>query len=173
MINLAGHFDDDLIIEAGNLDDADDSVLSIVAEMFPSTATDDGNFASIAAWERVYGLSSETGATLANLRNAVAAKHAAVGGLSIPYFEELAVQRGYTIGAAGATDPHLRITDGSFLPFRADYGRADIDAVYDQDAGASQSTWTVYGTDVESDTGLQVLFEDIKPAWTEIIYVDE
>ena len=80
----------------------------------------------VAEWERQYDLPAYTAGTgnLPARRLEIIAKVRAVGGMSKPYFENIAAGLDYNIG--GSTDPHLRIVDGEFLSFRADYGRVDV-----------------------------------------------
>lgn len=74
----------------------------------------------ITDWERVLGLTPSAGATLQQRIDTAIAKLAQVGGLSIPYFKQLAADLGYTIninepqypqaGVSRAGDP-MWVTD--------------------------------------------------------------
>lgn len=152
--------------DAKQLDIVDDDVAGVIDEMFPETCRH-----TIADWERVYALPSPSGTTLSARRAAVAAADLATGGLARPYFESIAAKLGYGIG--GSIDPHLRIVENAFPPFRADFGRADIDRVYDQGSGESRYTVQVFGTNVETDTVLQSLFNRLKTHGTTIVYINE
>ncbi|MFO6425576.1 putative phage tail protein [Escherichia coli] len=72
-------------------------------------------------WERVYGVIPRDGATQQERRENILIKMAATGGLSIPYFKQLAASLGYTITI---TELH---------PFRAGINRCG-DRLYITDA---------------------------------------
>lgn len=59
--------------------------------------TPDGAGEMITDWERLLAVTPRAGATQQERVNAVVAKIAEVGGLSIPYFKQLASSLGYTI----------------------------------------------------------------------------
>lgn len=138
----------------------------VVCEFFPGTASEMLN-----EWELVFFGAIQSG-TPEERRLGLLAKVSAYGGQSIDYFYGIAETLGYN-RYPSTTDPHIRIADGEFFGFRADIGRADVDKVYDQDTGNSIFTWSVYGTDVESDTVLQSLFNNLKPAHTEVFFHNE
>ena len=52
---------------------------------------------TLSDWERIYDVTPRTGATVQERRQNVLARMAATGGLSIPYFINLAASLGYTI----------------------------------------------------------------------------
>lgn len=167
MLAFGQAFDDDLFIEGAHLDAAEEELRRIIDEMFPDTATD-----TISDWERVFAITPESGATLAQRRAVVSAAYRATGGMTRDYLYAVAQGLGYTQGAAGADDPHVRIVDGEFRPFRAGYGKAG-DPVYDGTSGASIYTISVHGTNVETDERLHATLGDIRPAWCDIIYMNE
>jgi hypothetical protein len=166
MLRLGGVYDLDLTLEAVHLDAAETSAKRLEAEMFIDTAE-----LLLSGYEEMYGLSPAAGSTLEQRRSAVKAKARASGELRRAYFENIAAGRGYNINSA--TDPHLRFVEGSYPAFRADLSRADIDLVYDQYTGHSSRTVRVLGTDVESDSELQAIFEDLKASTVTLNFENE
>lgn len=169
LLDLGSLFQQDLDIEGQHLDLAQVSATKLLSEMFPLEAE-----LLLSDWERVFSISPDPSSTLDERRFAVLSHDRATGGLTLSYYEELARGLGFRIGThVTVGDPHLRISEADYPAFRADYGRADIDAVFDQLSGSSQYTWRVFGTSVSSNLSLQVLFNRLKPAWTEVIFIDE
>lgn len=144
-------------------DEIYDMFEEIKTQINPLEATVNG---SLTDYERFYQCIPESGDTLAVRRNRIVAKIRARGGLNRLYFENIAEALGYTVGA------DIVITEGDFAAFKADYGRADIDKVYDQGAGASQYTVVVTGDGVESDTVLQYRFDKQRCCGIEFSYVN-
>lgn len=143
-------------------DVADNVVRSVENEMFADQA-----LLTLVDWERVLGIVPASSATIPERRRLVVAKIRATGGLTKPYFEQLAKGLDYAIGAG---TKYLTITEDAYAGFRIGYSQIGIDAIYDQGAGASMYTWRVTGTGVESDTDLQSLFNALKPAGTDIVF---
>jgi uncharacterized protein YmfQ (DUF2313 family) len=76
---------------------------SLLDEMFPGTC-----LATLPDWERVYGLPDEClteAQSVTERRAALVAKDRAVGGLSLPYFRQMADDLGYTDVAMGEYRP--------------------------------------------------------------------
>jgi uncharacterized protein YmfQ (DUF2313 family) len=164
-VNFSGEFDKTLRIDASFLDIILMAFKALLNEGYPDTAN-----SLIKSWERVIGFSVV--GTIDDKRNKIVAHLNATGGLSKQYFEQLAVSMGYVIGGISAPNPHLRIVDGLFPPFRL--GISVIgDHIYDQDGISSIYHWFVYGSNVETDTLLQSVFNDLKPAWTTIQFINE
>jgi uncharacterized protein YmfQ (DUF2313 family) len=139
----------------------------ILTESIASTASE-----TLIEWETCFNL-VHTGTTLERQGRIVAAlRQVGSGGQSISFFYSIAKGLGYNVSPS-TTDPHLRIADNLYYGFRADYGQADIDSVYDEDSGSSDYTWEVLGTNVSTDTTLQAIFNKLKPAHTEIVFIDE
>lgn len=166
MLDLGDTFETDLQIEGKHIDAVEDSAKTLQDEMFPDTT-----IALLADWERRYNINPPAGASVVQRRNAVIAKMRATGGINKAYFYNIANGLGFNIESS--TDPHLRIAEGEYNPFMADYGRADIDAVYDQDSGYSRFTWVAYGTNVESHDILQSIFKELKPEGTQVAFTNE
>jgi uncharacterized protein YmfQ (DUF2313 family) len=143
---------------------ANQRLVELLEEFFPNTANE-----TLSEWEAAFGLDDWSAYTLAERRARLTAKVAAKGGQSIDYFYTIAENLGYN-RYPSTTDPHIQIIEGTYYPFRADISQADIDAVYDQDIGTSAFTWRVVGTDVETDTALQEIFNLCKPAHTDIVF---
>lgn len=154
------------------------SVIEVVGELFDDIKTDfetvlsqiDPNEATVTGllldYERFYRCVPGSGDTVATRRERVVAAIRAKGGLNRSHFENIAEALGYTVG----TD--IDITEGDFAPFRADYGRADIDAVYDQGDGKSMYTVVVTGNGVEDDNDLQQRFDKQHCCGIEFVYVN-
>ncbi len=122
-------------------------------------------------WECVCGLTPAPDATYSHRLGAVLAKLRETGGLSIPYFIELAGRLGYVI------------TIDEFQPFYCDYSILDVDCIYEEDV---QWCWQVniqggpvvvdYFRAGESSCGealmsfsdpvIEQVFDDLKPAHT-------
>jgi uncharacterized protein YmfQ (DUF2313 family) len=124
-----------------------------------------------AEWESELGLSPYSGDTIATRNERIAAAYAATGGQSIYYFYSIAEKLGYN-RYPSTTDPHIRIQDQQFFPFRVGISKVGVDKLYSQTSGYSRHTWTVSGTSVTTDTTLRELFEKYKPAHTEIVWSD-
>ncbi|WP_028535618.1 YmfQ family protein [Paludibacterium yongneupense] len=84
-----------LSAEGSALDAAMQSAITVLDAITPY-----GAGAMLPDWERVLGLTPAAGATTQQRIDAAVAKVAQVGGLSIPYFTQLAAQLGYTIAIA-------------------------------------------------------------------------
>lgn len=169
MIDLGGVFRKDAEIEQFAVARADAVAVGLLEELFPDTTEE-----LVSAWERVYAITPQSGSTIVDRRKVLVAHVRATGGLNRAYYENIAEGLGYTIGAPGDPDPHLRFVEGSYAPFRADYGRADIDAVWDPGGGISQYTVRVAGTGVSSDVDLQRALQVSPPvAGVVFEYVDE
>jgi uncharacterized protein YmfQ (DUF2313 family) len=154
-----------LSVFASECDRIETSAQGVTNEFFPKTVTD-----LIAEWETAFGIDVVTGDPIATRRARLLAKIRATGGQSIEYFYTLSEAMGYNLHPS-TTDPHLRIMTGMYPPFRAGISVAG-DPVYDGGTGASIFTWRVTGTDVETDTYLQEIFNKYKPAHTEIEFVN-
>lgn len=96
----------ELAAEGQALDSAEDSADGVVAAVTPYFA---GQL--LPDWERVCGITPPAGAGYQQRQQAVLAKLAETGGLSIPYFKKLAAGMGY------------QITIDEPQPFRAGAGR--------------------------------------------------
>ncbi len=91
-IDLAGAHGADLEIEAASLNTVQQAVETLAAEMFPP-----GAYWLLERWEQVYGLSVSADDPLQARRNRVLQKMRELGGVSIPYFIQLAAGMGFTI----------------------------------------------------------------------------
>ncbi len=144
---IVGVFDDDIALEGNHLDAAQTSAEGLLLEMFPESASD-----LIASWERVCGLTPATGATLQTRQNAVLRKLRERGGMSRSYFIALAAVIGHTI------------TIDELLPFMAGWGCAG-DRIYIEEA--------IYIWQVNAPGGseeLEILFDELKPAHTAVVF---
>ena len=143
------------------------------AEAAAGACLPDTSGALLADWERVLGLeAANVGKPYAARLSAVLLKINAVGGLSIPYFIQLAQSAGYTI------------TIDEPQPFRVGVNRAgdrlareDVMFVWVVNVAANtQTVWrfragascagerlSVYG-----DSVIETVFEDLKPAHTAV-----
>ncbi|EOZ4638843.1 YmfQ family protein [Enterobacter cloacae] len=82
----------ELTAEARVMDDVKASARRVLASITPFNAS-----VTLADWERVYAITPRTGATVQERRQNVLVRMSATGGLSIPYFKNLAASLGYTI----------------------------------------------------------------------------
>lgn len=94
----------ELEAEGARLDQAQADAAQLLAEFFPETC-----LATLPEWEFVYGLPDpcllDDAQSLSERRAALMAKVRAIGGLSLPYFRQMAVDLGY----AG-------VTMGNYMP---------------------------------------------------------
>lgn len=137
----------------------------VLAEFNPATATD-----MLTEWEDAFGLTDHTGTT-AERRARLSARVGAVGGQSTEYFYTIAEALGFN-RYPSTTDPHIRILEGQYQPFRVGVSHVGVDKLYDGTSGYSLWTWTVQGTAVTTNTALRAYFEQFKPEHTEIVFVD-
>lgn len=116
---------------------------------------DGGTTELLPDWERVYGITPASSATISSRVAAIQARMRAVGGLSRAYFIEIAAALGYTI------------TISELTPFRASRNRVgDVIAV----PGVVYA-WRVSVYGVASAPDLEALFRELKPAHTAVTFV--
>lgn len=82
----------ELNAEAAIMDEVKASAARVLASVTPFYAS-----MTLSDWERVYEVIPRDGATQQERRENILIKMAATGGLSIPYFKQLAASLGYTI----------------------------------------------------------------------------
>lgn len=116
---------------------------------------DGGTTELLPDWERVYGITPASSATISSRVAAIQARMRAVGGLSRAYFIEVAAALGYTI------------TISELTPFRASRNRVgDVIAV----AGVVYA-WRVSVFGVAAAPDLEALFRELKPAHTAVTFI--
>lgn len=160
-IRLGGIFDADIELEGAQLDQALARSKRLLAEIFPDQANE-----LLADHERVCSLTPGDEDPLQLRRQKVIAKYREQGSLCRNYYIELAASLGYTItieelasGQEGYGDEGIfvwRITVANDTPayyFRAGESRA----------GGRLLWWPTL-------TALEGLFEDLKPAHTQLIF---
>lgn len=128
-------------------------------------------------WERVYDVVPREGATQQERRQNVLAKMAATGGLSIPYFTDLAASMGYTITI---TEPRAfqagvnRAGDRLFVEGMRWVWQVNVlgDGVpkYRFRAGASAAGEPLLTFGISN---LESTFKDLKPAFTDCYFTYE
>lgn len=173
-IELGGDFDDDIIVEGKQLDDAQTQVEDLLTEMFPNTAEADK---LLPDWERVFDIipGSEDPQDARQKRVEVALQK--TGGLSKEYFIQLAASMDYTI----------TITDNmeEFRPFMTGWARTG-DVLYKYEviwiwkayAGslplyyfeAGEAEAGQYLLWWEPKTALENLLNEFKPAHTHVLF---
>lgn len=164
-LDLGGVFQDDINLEGNHLDNARDKAGDLLDVMFLG-----GDVLSfVSDWERVLAIIPGTTDGTVTRKNRVLAELRKVGGLSKTYFTALAAAMGYDI----------TITDNieEYRPFMTGWAHA-ADSLYayevmwmwkvqvlsyfeagDAEAGDYLLTW-------DSETKLEDLFNDLKPAHT-------
>jgi uncharacterized protein YmfQ (DUF2313 family) len=172
-IDLDGVFQDDINLEGQNLDNARSSAEDLLDVMFLSGGLE----TFLSDWERVFNIVPASGDTPELRKERIIAALRKVGGLSKPYFIQLADSLGYTV----------TITDNieEFRPFMTGWGRSG-DRLYKYEviwiwkvhvinrtlhyfeAGISEAgnlllTW-------QSDEELESLFTELKPAHTYVLF---
>jgi len=179
-----GNFDKILRAKGKALDIVETLADELLKEYFPDTTRDNtavdvptadaSAYGLLEYWEAKHQIIPSVGATLEERRQILLAHEVAIGGLSLSYFEGIIESFGYSIGThAEVGDPHARITEGDFPPFRAGFSVVGSSAVWDQNAGHSYHTSCIRGTSVESDTALQELIVKYWKANKEIIFINE
>jgi uncharacterized protein YmfQ (DUF2313 family) len=151
------------------------SAQELLIEMFPNTtrSLSESPYGLLEVWEALFQITPSDLSDYDGRRAVLVAKYTAVGGLNSAYFERIAKAFGYNIGTHAAGDPHLRISDGVYPPFRANISTIDEDSIWDQSTGFSAVTICVYGTNIESDLALKGLFIQYKPKGTEVVFINE
>lgn len=159
-LELTGVFDADIELEGKQLDDAQTSADLLLREMMPQSAG-----VSITDWERVCGLSPDDDDTLQTRQLRVIAKLRERGSLSLPYFGALAADMGYT----ASVEELLANTDGlgdeGIFRWRITFTGTPL--VYFRAGQSRAGDRLVDGPVVDA---LEGLFEDLKPAHTQVIF---
>lgn len=166
--DIGGTFDQDIGIEGAYLDALKTSADNLLSELFPDTCT----AATIADWERIYGIIPAAADTLGQRQAAVVQKKRLRRKLTRAYFVALAAAVGYNIiieeiqpndaGYGGAYSTiyiwRVHVTGGvkAITYFTAG----------DSSAGDLLSNWTV-------ETNFENLFIALKPAHTHVYFVYE
>lgn len=126
-------------------------------------------------WERVCAITPPAGTNYQQRLDAVLAKLRETGGLSIPYFTELAKRLGYDIQIS------------EFVPFYLDYSQLDVDPLYEEDVvwvwhvqvkGGSTRSFPFhldYSCVDEAllsfgDPVIEAVIDDLKPGYTFAIF---
>ena len=158
---LGGVLDQDIEIEGGLLDHALARSDKLMQEIFPDTADE-----LISDWERVLAIIPGSTDPLQLRRDRVVTKLRKRGGLSIAYFTALALEWGYVITIEELTAN----TDGYGAEgvFRWRVTVHNSIGIYYFRAGQSRAgerlLWWI------AQTGIEGLFEDLKPAHTMVIF---
>ncbi len=159
-LELGGVFDDDVALEGAQLDDAQVSADQLLKEMFPDTCT-----YTITDWERTYGVTPSANDPLQVRQNRVLAKLRARGGLSLQYFLNVAQTMGYTI----TIEKLMANTDNYGLEgrFRWRVTTSGIGPVYFRAGRSRVADRLVTGNVMNT---LEGIFNDLKPAYTQVIF---
>lgn len=128
----------------------------------------------LAAWERICGITPDSGAPYQQRRQDVLTKLAEVGGLSIPYFTQLAAAMGCTV------------TIDEPQPFRAGSSRcgdrlAPLDVIFVWRVNVIGSATRIYRFRAGSsrvgerlayaaESVVERVFEELKPAHTQVVF---
>jgi uncharacterized protein YmfQ (DUF2313 family) len=167
-MELGGVFDEDIATEGAHLDAAQTNAEKLLKEMFPDQTTE-----GIVDWERVCGLTPSADAPLQTRREDIIRKLRERGGLSRTYFIILAAAMGYDI------------TIDELYPFMCGWGRC-ADRLYTEAVRffwrvnvsgqplyyfrAGQSTTGERLSWWPTQTSLENIFNDLKPAHTYIVF---
>ena len=159
-LELGGVFEDDVTLEGAQLDAAQVSAELLLREMFPQSAGD-----SITDWERLYGITPDNGDMLQIRQLRVIAKMRERGGLSISYFTAIAETIGYIIIIEELLPGTDGLGDEGRFRWRITFTNTPL--VYFR-AGQSRAGERLVSGPVE--TALENLFNDLKPAHTQVIF---
>lgn len=157
------------IVQQAEIDGKALGQLSNTAGVVSGAVTPDSADGLIVNWERVLGLDNSNKPYSYRV-DAVVAKINAIGGLSIPYFLNLAQQAGYEVeiaeesafraGSSGAAD-ELNIDEAEYRwVVKVFDGKANA---YLFRAGEARSGDRVSW---QSDPIIETMFKELKPAWT-------
>lgn len=168
-VYLGSEHDTDLAVDGRSLDRAQQSIDTLLREVFPDTTS-----GLLLDWERVLGLTPGPDDPMLYRLEQVARKIRERGGLSIAYFIELAASIGYTITII---EPK---------PFMAGWGRCG-DLIYSEDViyqwGVVLPSQPVYyfraGQSCVGDrllwwdvqVRIEELFRDLAPAHTHVYFI--
>lgn len=167
-LELDGEHETDQLLEGEQLDVAQASGDLLLKEMFP-----DQTDTLLTSWERLLGLTSDTGEPTQARRDKVIRKLRERGGLSIPYFIGLAEALGYQVEIE------------ELVPFMAGWGCAGDDLyddtiiyqwgvkifnqpLYEFRAGESAAGEQLLWWDTQES--LENLFKELKPAHTFVYF---
>jgi uncharacterized protein YmfQ (DUF2313 family) len=167
--NLGDDFNYELASEARALDSAEDVLSTLIAEIFPLTATDNLVHGCINDWEAVFNVSLRD-RTLSQRRGLVAVFEyiASINMLLGDVFYFIATSLGYGLYPAV---PYVLIQTGLHLPFRAGYSSAG-DTVFDGSFRWSMFDVWILGHGVVGNHDLQAFYNRLMPVWCNIIYAD-
>lgn len=143
-------------IEAGFLDEIQTRLAATENDIFPETTT------KLAKMEQALGLDSR--GSMDDRIKAVVARQAASGGISRPFFRDLAEVLGYQIEYGEQEKP-----------FRVGYSHLG-EQLWSLDGPESPWRWKVLVTDLglnATTEKLQTIFDDLKPAFTEPTWILE
>jgi uncharacterized protein YmfQ (DUF2313 family) len=160
-LELGGVFDQDLEIEGMHLDEALARADKLMQEIFPDKADE-----LIPDHERVLAITSGSDDPLQLRRERIVTKMKKRGGLSIAYFKALAQEWGYDIDIEELLPNTDGYGDEGVFRWRVTVNNST--GVYYFRAGQSRAGerllwWT-------SQTGLEGLFQNLKPAHTMVIF---
>ncbi|HCP8498029.1 TPA: DUF2313 domain-containing protein [Escherichia coli] len=162
----------ELVAEANVMEAVKASAARVLAQITPLQSS-----MTLSDWERVYDVAPREGATQQERRQNILVKMAATGGLSIPYFKNLAASLGYTITI---TEPRAfrtgvnRCGDRLFIPEMRWVWQVNVigakTPVYRFRTGASATgePLTAFGESILENT-----FKDLKPAFTDCYFTYE
>jgi uncharacterized protein YmfQ (DUF2313 family) len=159
-IELGGVFDADIKIEGDRLDEAQTRAEKLLREMHPQSCDE-----SIEDWERLCGLTPESTDTLQMRQTRVIARLRELGGLSVPFFQALAEDFGYTVTIEELTAGTDGYGDEGIFRFRLTFTNTPL---YYFRAGQSRAGERLVDGPVA--TALEGLFTDSKPAHTMVIF---
>lgn len=152
-LEMGGDFEAELGVEGRSLDLAQSRGETLLQEMLPHLAA-----TLITSWERVCGLIPGSDDTLQQRRDRVVAKLRENGGLSRAYFIALAASMGYTIAI---DEPYA--TEGRHA------WRITISGQPTYEFYAGESCCDELLLDWPSQTAVEGLFQDLKPAHSRLI----
>ena len=168
-LELGGVHDGDMAVEGGILDRAEASADQLLEQVFADSAA-----RLLTDWERVLGLTPAAGSSTTARLAACVAKIRERGGLSIPYFVELADAMGYTIevfepgpfmAGVGCAGDDLYIDQAVFC-WRVDVMDDGLPR-YEFEAGLSCAGDPLMDFGVQA---LETVFEELKPAHTFVYF---
>jgi uncharacterized protein YmfQ (DUF2313 family) len=168
-VDLGDTHEMDLAVEGRHLDLAQDSAVRLLANCFADSA-----FELLPSWERYLGIVPPIDASIQARTAACVLKLRELGGLSIPYFIQLAEAMGYEIiiqerwpfmaGVSGAGD-RLYIKEIIWC-WRVDVQNTET-PMYDFRAGVNMSGDPLLSFGIQE---IEALFNDLKPAHTFVYF---
>jgi uncharacterized protein YmfQ (DUF2313 family) len=182
---------DDLTIEGHNLDEcyfqAGYHPQGLLDEMFPNTSSEKSPSGAgtglLDRWMEIFQITNKSG-SIADRRNRVIGRMQARGGLNARYWAKLLQANGYNLSRDYTSTPvstshvPVDIEEGGNFEWVISTLSPPATKLYNDPNPLAQGlvneealyTWIVHIYDVSSAVDIENLFNDLKPAWTNVVF---